>query len=408
MSVNGLNFMVPFNLESLLAALDNVDGLALQVHQNFHPIYCTRDYARIFGFASPSDFLNLKSILDIVPVEHHEAAKERYQLAVEQGHSEPIQIKSQKPNGEVIWIRVQDQLMHHGSELYMLTFIEDITTEVKRQELLEEANLKQKEAYEELKILQSKLIEQEKIASLRNVVVGLAHEINTPVGVAITSVSCIRERAAAIRQSYENQSLKGQDFGDFLSTVDEVTELVERQLSRTSELVNNFKLVATVESDRDCVHLNLASYIRDIANTYATELEQKSIHLDLQLQEPWQSTKAFPKVWAHIMSNLINNAVDHGLNQMEKGQISISLNQEQDKIEFSLRDNGIGMTEEVRKMAFDPFFTSKRGTTFAGLGLYITYNLVTQSLGGTIDCLSSPGKGCELKIHVPLDASTSE
>ena len=394
--------MVPFSLEALLAALDDVDGLALQVHQNFKPIYCTRDYARIFGFESPRDFLNLNSILEIVPIEHHEEAKQRYQFAMENGFSDPLQIKSQKPNGETIWIRVQDQLMHHGSKSYMLTFIEDISNEVSRQEQLTEANIKQKRAYEELKVLQRKLIEQEKIASLRNVVVGVAHEINTPLGVVMTSVSCIQEQMRQIQQAYENKNLTDQNFKSFLATLSQTSELMERNLGRTAELVNNFKLVATVKGDKECVRLNLASFISDIAKTYSNELNRRNIQLNLQLQESRHEINTYPDIWAHIVSNLINNAMEHGLSAVERGEISMILEQDKDGIQLTLKDNGVGMSEDIRKMAFDPFFTTKRGNTFTGLGLYITYNLVTQSLGGVIDCVSAPGKGCEFSMHIPV------
>lgn len=393
--------MVPFSLESLLAALDGVDGLALQVHQDFKPIYCTRDYARIFGFDSPDDFLTLPSILDIVPPEHHDAAKQRYQLAVKEGYTEPLQIKSRKPDGEVIWIRVQDQLMHHGSQVYMLTFIEDISGEVQRQEQLSVANLKQKEAYQELQELQGKLIEREKIASLRNVVVGFAHEINTPLGVAVTSSSHIKSLSSDIRKAYETRCLTSQELGDFLDTLDQANEMMERQLSHTSDMISSFKLVAAEETENDCVELNLAGYLRDVISTYTKKFKRHNIHLHIDLQSPWPSSFDYPTVWAHVMSNLIDNAIAHGFNQSGDGEVTISLKKVGDTVEFMFKDNGVGMSEDVRKMAFDPFFTSKRGSACSGLGLYIIYNLVTQTLGGTIDCQTAPDKGCEFRIRVP-------
>ena len=257
---------------------------------------------------------------------------------------------------------------------------------------------------------QDQLVEAEKMASLGSLVAGVAHEINTPLGNALLSSTHLAEEVKAIRAVLEDEQLSREALEQFLSDTDKATDLLYSNLSRASNLVQSFKQVATDQSSGEKRLFNLAEYTGEVLSSIKPKFKHTNIVITLKCNENINIT-ADPGVYAQVLSNLLINSLKHGFEQSEDGLIDIDIdftNQtsagiEPGRVEIVYTDNGKGMDQTISKHAFDPFFTTRRGTGGSGLGLHIVYNLVTQSLGGKIRLDTAPGEGARFTIYIPVE-----
>ena len=252
---------------------------------------------------------------------------------------------------------------------------------------------------EQLKRTQRQLVDSEKMAALGGLVAGVAHEINTPLGIGVTAASHLGEQSEKLRRKLDSGALKKSDIEDFVSSACQATELVMANLRRASELIKSFKQVAVDQSSEQRRLIELKPYIHDILNSMRPTLKRVSHQVQVECSEGvlWDT---FPGALYQILMNLIMNSLNHAFEGVERGQMRIVVRIEAQAVELEYSDNGVGMDEEVRKRAFEPFFTTKRGQGGSGLGLHIVFNLVTQVLAGAIDIISAPGQGARFVIRV--------
>ncbi len=264
-------------------------------------------------------------------------------------------------------------------------------------------NLEQKvqERTSELANAQQQLIMAEKMASLGQLVAGIAHEINTPLGNSITALSFIHDAQKKVKKLFNGKTLTSNDFGQFLDDSDESMTLMETNLRKASELVKTFKNVAVNQSVEELVTFSVAEHVREVVLTLRPQLKKTHIEVNFDIDESLNIT-SYPGAYYHIISNMIMNSLKHAFPD-NRGHIHLAIHVEGDNILISYKDDGQGMDKDVLNQIFDPFYTTKRGEGGTGLGLYMTYNIVCQRLDGKIKAQSAPGEGTRFDISLPLN-----
>ena len=261
---------------------------------------------------------------------------------------------------------------------------------------------KRKLAETELKMAQDHLMQSEKMAVLGELVAGVAHEINTPIGIGVTGMSALEERSNDIKKIYAKNDLTQDDFENYINTVSEASTTVLSNLQRAAEMVRTFKQVAADQSSERRRTFKLKEYINDIIFSMRPRLKKTRHMITVKCPDDLE-LETYPGALSRIVTNLVMNSLIHGFDKKEKGKIVFDIKREKEGLLFKYSDNGKGMEQEVVGKIFDPFFTTRRGQGGTGLGLHIVYNLVTQTLNGTIECNSKPGKGTVFFIRIPFE-----
>lgn len=254
-------------------------------------------------------------------------------------------------------------------------------------------------ANQQLKDTQGQLAESEKMAALGGLVAGVAHEINTPLGVSVTAASHLSERVNEFSNEYVQGKLKRSSLDRLLRDAKESSLILLRNLSRASELIRNFKQVAVDQSSEKKRKFELKSYLDELINSLKPKLKQDSHQIVIEANNSI-GLHSYPGVIAQIMSNLILNSVKHGFKGKDHCLITIGLDVVDAQVIIDYQDNGKGLTDEQREKVFEPFYTTARSSGGSGLGMSISYNLVIGKLGGTINCIDSPN-GAHFKITFP-------
>jgi len=273
-----------------------------------------------------------------------------------------------------------------------------------RTEDLSQAKLRLEDNIRVLKETQESLVKSEKLASLGAIVAGVAHEINTPIGNALVTASTIREIVNEFSVQALNGKLTQSALSNFLKLCREGSSLVESSLVRAAELVQSFKQVAVDQSSERRRIFNLSAVMKETILTLNHTFKNTPYRLDISVDEKID-LDSFPGALSQVITNLINNALIHGFEHREFGQIVISAEPTgNDRIKIHFSDDGNGIDEVNIKQIFDPFFTTKFGQGGSGLGLNVVDNIVHRILGGSINVVSVPGKGTVFTIEIPLKA----
>ncbi|NOU49446.1 PAS domain-containing protein [Pseudoalteromonas sp. JBTF-M23] len=298
------------------------------------------------------------------------------------------------------------QLKEHENALQTLNEQLEIKVAMRTDELYKK-NQKLEQAMMELKHTQDELIESEKMASLGSLVAGIAHEINTPLGVALTALTYNEESMQKVAKKLKSKTLSQKDLNKSLEEQAQGYQLIFRNLDRAQNLIGNFKQVAVDQSSEVCRKINLKSYVKDIFTSLEPLIKGKNIDLQIVGGEDFELTTYAGAIY-QILTNLLNNSVIHGFENQASGIVIVALRHDEQFWYVNYQDNGVGMSGEMLKTIFDPFVTSKRSQGGCGLGMHIVYNLVTQLLKGEIRCFSKPGEGMEVNIKVPIQIAEIE
>jgi len=253
-----------------------------------------------------------------------------------------------------------------------------------------------------IKLTQAQLVESEKMAALGSLVSGLAHEVNTPLGNALTGGSIISHESKNLLNHLNDGTLKKSTLINGLEVLDKSAQSLHVSLSRAADLIRSFKRISIDQNIEEQQKFNLYEYINSIVTTFSTKLRRKNIDVAIDGDKELE-IKSFPGTYAQIFTNLIQNSILHGFSKNKTdATISIHFSVADDFIILSYEDNGEGMGEEIRSVAFEPFTTTKRNAGGTGLGLNILYNLVSQKLDGTIKLSSKLDSGVHYEIKLPL------
>ncbi|HTH99125.1 MAG TPA: HAMP domain-containing sensor histidine kinase [Stellaceae bacterium] len=254
----------------------------------------------------------------------------------------------------------------------------------------------------ELREAQDELIESAKLAFLGSMVAGVAHEVNTPIGICVTAVATADDLLKEAERSLAARELTEADLIDFFAKMRLSDSLVLANLERAATLVRSFKGIATDQASEMPRRLDLGQYLREVVASLQPELKRTRVEVVVEADEGLEATVLAGALW-QIVSNLVLNGAVHAFDPGASGTITLTAGAERrNHLRLSYRDDGKGMAPAVREHIFEPFFTTRRGQGGTGLGLFITYNLVTQSLGGRINCESEAGQGTRFDIVFPI------
>jgi two-component system NtrC family sensor kinase len=260
---------------------------------------------------------------------------------------------------------------------------------------------------QELHLAMNKLVQSEKLAALGGLVAGIAHELNTPLGAALTCSTTLSSESKELAAHLASNSLKKSVLESFVATSVSASQLIERNLRRASELVTDFKQVAVDTTSARRRTFDLLETVDDVVNMLHSQMRhtQHQLHISIPVGIMMDS---FPGAFEQVIANLINNSLLHGFEHKKEGQMSLTASREgSDKVTLVYEDNGCGIPNELHRRVFDPFYTTKLGQGGSGLGLYITYNLITGVLGGELYLESATDQYTRFTMKLPLLAPQS-
>jgi PAS domain S-box-containing protein len=284
---------------------------------------------------------------------------------------------------------------------YIVTVALDITDRKRSEQETQRARDSAENALSNLRATQNSLIESEKLAALGRLVAGVAHEVNNPVGIGVTVATALQRRCHMFAEEIARGELKRSSLTAFVqANLDAAAQLVSN-LNRAAELIQSFKQVAVDRNVPDRREFNLADLTEQIVTSLRPGL--RSRHLTLIVDcAPNLAMNSYPGPYGQVVTNLFLNSVAHAFPTNAAGELSITAREAGDEfVEIVYSDNGVGMTDDVRRHAFDPFFTTRRDKGGTGLGLNIVHNLIINRLGGSIDLTSEVGKGTRFHIVLP-------
>ncbi|MCJ8318942.1 MAG: ATP-binding protein [Colwellia sp.] len=270
-----------------------------------------------------------------------------------------------------------------------------------RSDALKESNQELLTTLEKLHQFQGQLVESEKMASLGDMVAGVAHEVNTPIGLGVTASTLLLDRINELKDAFENKTLKSSQLKKFLSEGQENVSIIYRNLNRAADLISSFKKVAVDQSSEENRKFDVKQLINDILLTLAPQLKKQPITIDIHCPENLVVTSK-PGPINQILINLILNSLLHAFEGISDGIITISIMDLSGQLNITYSDNGNGVDPSIKNKIFDPFITTKRGSGGSGLGLHLVYNLVTQALGGHIHLESEVNQGVIFEINFPV------
>lgn len=314
----------------------------------------------------------------------------------------------QKLDGQQFWVEIVLTEIVRNNENTVHVVWRDISdkktleqAQISHNAQLIDANRDLEKSLKDLKDAQQQLIESEKMASLGGLVAGVAHEINTPVGIGLTAATHFLELNQSIEEKYVAQKMKKSDFDSYLGASKEIAELLMRNLERTAELVRSFKQVSVDQSSSQSRVFNIAEYIEEILTSIHHVIKHTQIIIEVEC-EPTLSINGCPGTFSQIISNLVLNASIHAFPD-KQGVITIKANEQGEHLNLMVMDDGIGIEQENLSKIFEPFYTTNRDNGGSGLGLNIVYNIVTNQLNGSINCASELGQGTVFSISFPVE-----
>jgi signal transduction histidine kinase len=252
----------------------------------------------------------------------------------------------------------------------------------------------------DLQRTQESLLQAERLASLGSLVAGVAHEINTPVGIALTSASILMEATEKVHKSVADGAIKKSDILKYLETAEESTRLIMNNAYRAAHLIHSFKQIAVDQVSEARRRFELREYIGEVVSSLQPKLKKTHIQVDIDCP-PDIVLDSYPGALAQVITNLTLNCVEHAFDADSEGHIGINVKSEGDWIEMQVVDNGKGIAPDMLDKVFDPFVTTRRGQGGTGLGLNIVFNLIAKQFAGTISVTSVLGEGASFVLRIP-------
>jgi two-component system, NtrC family, sensor kinase len=325
------------------------------------------------------------------------------------------ELHNRKKSGELFWEDVAISPIRNvdGEITHFLAVKEDVTQRKELEDALGNllSTLDQRVAQrtkelaakiEELGQTRNELIESEKMASLGRLVAGFAHEINTPVGVAVAGSSQIEEAINALGRLLEQDEVEEEKILHIMDIIHEASVLTLKNLRRAGSLIASFKRTSVDQSTDEARLFNVLETIQDVVHSLRNELKKTKVAVRLECTNHVQ-VFGNPGIVDQLLTNLIMNSIIHGFEEGSRaGEIVVQIEKVDDRLDIIYSDTGVGMDEVVRQKVFEPFYTTHRSHGGSGLGLYLCYNLVTSKLNGTITCESSSGGGVTFHISFPI------
>ncbi|MDB5056423.1 MAG: multi-sensor signal transduction multi-kinase [Bacilli bacterium] len=259
------------------------------------------------------------------------------------------------------------------------------------------------QALDTVKQTQKQLVQSEKMVALGGLVAGVAHEINTPIGIGVTAISYLVQKTADFSDLYRTNTMKKSDLEHYLQASQETGQIILTNLQRASELIRSFKQVAVDQSSDTKRRFNMKTYLNEIILSLGMNLNKAKHHVVCHCDEDLEIF-GDPGALSQVVTNFVMNSIIHAFDPDVVGTLEFHVSRTENRLFLRYSDNGKGMPPAVLEKIFDPFFTTNRGNGGTGLGMHIVYNIVTQSLHGNIKCASIVTKGTTFMIDFPIES----
>ncbi len=304
------------------------------------------------------------------------------------------------PEDSPFWALMSARLLVYQGEKALLTTIIPISERKRMEQELLGAKNRAEATLAELQQAQQSLIQAEKMASLGGLVAGVAHEINTPVGIGLTGASTLASETERLRKLYGEQAMTEDDFLDYLGIAAETARLLLANMNRAAELIHSFKQVAVDQTSAERRRFDLGTYIEEILNSLNPTIKKRRLAVEVTCPDGI-AMDSYPGILSQVLTNLVMNALAHAYEEAQSGTLTIAVKDLGDEVVLTFSDDGRGIPAENLPRIFDPFFTTKRSNGGSGLGLHIVFNVVTSSLNGQISVASQPGRGTTFTLRFP-------
>ncbi|NTS78509.1 HAMP domain-containing protein [Catenovulum sp. SM1970] len=266
---------------------------------------------------------------------------------------------------------------------------------------LKDSNGELMSTLEKLHQYQNQLVETEKMASLGDMVAGIAHEVNTPIGLGVTASTLLMDRLKDIHEKMDSKQLTAGQLKKFIGEGEENLNIIYRNLNRAAELISSFKQVAVDQGSEGDREFSVYQLIQEVLLSLKPKLKHHQHQIDIDCEQEL-IIESKPGPLNQVLINLIMNSIIHAFDEGESGKIRIVVRCYNNQLNMIYSDDGKGINDQLRKRIFDPFVTTKRGEGGSGLGMHLVYNLITQALNGHITVASEEGNGIEFEISLPV------
>ena len=282
--------------------------------------------------------------------------------------------------------------------------LRDVTEQLQMRAALIAAKELAEQNLQRQKAMQDELVQAEKMAALGKLVAGVAHEINTPVGIMLTAASHLQCESVTITQKLQQEKLGAKQLSAYLQTTLESSDLICDCCNRAAELIQSFKQVAVDQAGAVRRQFDMASYLNEVIQSLKPSFKNRPVSININCPEGI-TLDSYPGTVAQVLTNLVLNSLRHAFSEEQTGRIGITispLEQPANWLEWLYEDDGAGIPNEYHSKVFEPFFTTNRQQGGSGLGLHIVYSCVTQVLQGSIVMSSTPDQGTCFIIRIPL------
>jgi PAS domain S-box-containing protein len=298
---------------------------------------------------------------------------------------------------------VEISLSHSGEDTEWLATItvRDVTEREENQRALQAAHLSAEAALTRQQEMQGELVQAEKLAALGGLVAGVAHEINTPVGVTLSAATHLEAETQKADRAYQAGELTEEGLTEYFATARQAAQLMTLNSQRAADLIQGFKQVAVDQTGGEQRVFDLSTYIDEVLLSLRPRLKKSRIEVTVDC--PAELTlDSLPGALSQVLTNLIMNSLVHAFEANQLGHIHITASLENgDQVRIVYGDDGRGIPPELHAKVFEPFFTTRRSSGGSGLGLHIVHTIVTQSLKGSLTLVSHPGQGTEFTLRLP-------
>lgn len=323
-----------------------------------------------------------------------------YEVTTKAGRQKQVLI-TMRPIGEMFVTVFEDITQRRKDEVELKLHREHMASQVfERTRELGEKNAALETTLSQLRNAQDRLVQSSKLASLGELVAGIAHELNTPIGNAKTLASTLRDRGEQMRRQVATAAVRRSELLAYVDQAGEGASLLERNLDRAAELLQSFKHVAVDRASSQRRKFDLDPTVHDLVATLHPMLKRSPVAVVLEI-EPDLLLDSYPGPLGQVLVNLVQNALVHAFPEGAAGTVRITGQGLADTVEIRVRDDGQGIEEKHLRRVFDPFFTTRLGQGGSGLGLNIAYNIVTGLLGGTLSVESRVGQGSCFVLRIP-------
>ncbi|WP_159675126.1 ATP-binding protein [Andreprevotia sp. IGB-42] len=317
-----------------------------------------------------------------------------------------VEFRLKHKDGSWRWLQSNGSAQHDsgGNVIRVVGTQTDITQRKLAEAALINARDEAEDALLKLQSTQQQMLQSEKLAALGGLVAGIAHEVNTPLGIAVTAASTLHEETARVIARLADGQIKKSELEAFLAHSSDTSTLLLKHIEHAATLIRSFKQISVDQNIDERRLFKPRDYFTDILNSLAPKFRHTPHRFTFDCP-PNLELDSYPAAFTQLFTNLVTNALLHGFEQVDAGLLTITVEARgKDTVVLQFSDNGPGIPPGELKRIFEPFFTTKRGRGGSGLGLAIVYNLVVARLGGKITVSSKPGLGTTFTVLIPIIA----